>query len=83
MGDAPAAYAVTADGPQGLCCVWNTGLAHRLGAILAGGEHPSVHGFLEGIGGKAVAIANADAFRNVNTVGDVAALEREIGAPPP
>ncbi|MBA3810399.1 MAG: hypothetical protein H0X27_01920 [Caulobacteraceae bacterium] len=75
IGEAPAAYAVTADGPQGLCAVWRASLARTLAGILANGEHPSVHGFLEGIGAVAVAFEDSDVFRNVNAEEDLAAIK--------
>ncbi|MEP6968067.1 MAG: molybdenum cofactor guanylyltransferase [Pseudomonadota bacterium] len=83
IGDAPAAYAVTAGGPQGLCAIWRTGLARRLADVLADGKHPSVHGFLEGVGAIAVGFEDLGAFRNVNTQEDLAALDRAVGARPP
>jgi molybdopterin-guanine dinucleotide biosynthesis protein A len=75
IGEASAAFATTAHGPNPLCAVWRTALLPRLLTQLSG-EHPSVRGFLTGIGAKAVRFAEAPAFANVNTPEALAALER-------
>ncbi|MGI8840859.1 MAG: molybdenum cofactor guanylyltransferase, partial [Caulobacteraceae bacterium] len=77
VGDAPAAYAVSPEGPQPLCAVWRTRLAGDLAAALAGGDHPPVRDFLASIGGRAVPFANPRPFANVNRPEDMARLERE------
>lgn len=74
LGDAPAAYAVSSDGAQGLCAVWRTRLAGDLAAALAGGAHPPVRYFLAKVGARAVPFADARPFANVNRPEDLARL---------
>lgn len=72
IGDAPAAYAQTGDGPQPLCGLWRAAALPLLEAAMAGGEHPSVWRFLDGVGGVRVRFEEAAAFRNINTPADLA-----------
>ncbi len=73
-----AAYATTPEGPQPLCCVWRTRLAARLASSLAGGDHPSVRDFLAWVEARAVLFSDARSFANVNTLADLARLERDL-----
>ncbi len=74
LDDAPAAYAVSPEGSQGLCAVWRTRLAGDLAAALAGGAHPPVRDFLAEIGARPVAFENARPFWNINRPEDLARL---------
>lgn len=78
LGPAPAAFAVTDDGAQGLCAVWTTRLAAPLEARLSRGDYPSVHGLLADLGAAAVHFRDATGFRNINTSADLALAESEI-----
>ena len=74
LGDAPAAYAVTADGPHGLCAVWRCRVAAALAARLNMGDHPPVRSLLDDLGAVAAPFDDARPFRNVNTPADLAVL---------
>lgn len=74
IGDAPAAFAATADGPNPLCAVWRSDLLPDLSAALRS-EHPSVQAFLARIGARPVYFADALAFANANTPEALAAME--------
>lgn len=78
LGKAEAAYAITDDGPHGLCGVWRTSLAAGLSGRLAGGDHPAVRAYLEEIGAAPVWFTDAGVFRNVNTEEDLATLGRKL-----
>ena len=71
LGAADGAYAVTQDGPQGLCAIWRCRLAPALAARLAGGDHPPVHRLLAEIGSLPVRFEKAAPFRNINTEADL------------
>jgi molybdopterin-guanine dinucleotide biosynthesis protein A len=76
-----AAMAETADGQQPLCAVWPVSALARLGEALAEGRHPPTWLVLESIGAVRVRFPSVEAFANVNTRADLAAiagrLERE------
>jgi len=78
IGDASAAYAATADGPQPLCAVWRTGLESGLSLRLAAGEHPSVRQFHAEIAAVEVMFNDPAPFRNANTPEALLALEAGI-----
>lgn len=65
--EALAAYAVTPDGPQPLCCLLNPSLSGSLGQLLDTG-HGSVVSWLAQARAVTVAFDEADAFRNFNTL---------------
>ena len=66
IGVAPAAFAVTADGPHPLCTAWRVTLLSRLREELARG-HPSVQGWLAEADAAEVRFPRAECFRNRNT----------------
>ena len=66
LADAPAAFAVTADGPHPLCAAWPIALLPQLRKTLADG-HPSARAWLAGVGARGVRFADARAFANLNT----------------
>jgi molybdopterin-guanine dinucleotide biosynthesis protein A len=69
-----AAMVETADGDQPLCAVWPVSALERLTAALANGAHPPTWLMLESIGAIRVRFADTDAFANVNTRADLAAI---------
>ena len=71
LGAVPAAYAETVEGPEPLCSAWRIGLLGDVEQALAGGKHPSVIGFLKGLGATAVPFTDAAAFRNANRPDDL------------
>lgn len=72
LGSAPAAYCVTADGPEPLCSLWTLAALEPLAEALAGGRHPAVHRFLEAVGAAVWSAPDAAAFANVNTPEELA-----------
>ncbi len=64
---AKAAYAVCDDGQHPLCCLLDPSLSGSLGQFLDAG-HGSVVSWLEQTQAVAVHFADADAFRNFNTL---------------
>ncbi len=74
LGAAPAAYAVSPEGPQGLCAIWRTRLAGDLAAALAGGAHPPVWDLLAKVGARAVPFEDPHPFANINRPEDLARL---------
>ncbi len=83
---AGAAMAETAAGHQPLCAVWPVSALAKLTAALAGGAHPPTWLMLESIGAVRVRFTEADAFANINTRADLAAVagrlergERRLG----
>ena len=83
LGDAPAAYAVTADGPHGLCAVWRTNLDAALSARLSAGDHPPVRFLLDELGAVAAHFDDARPFRNINTPADLAIIQNEVAVASP
>lgn len=75
LGDAPAAHAVTADGPQPTFLLCRRDHAAALDAYLASGRR-SIRGWLETIGAVGVVFEDASAFANINTPEELAALAR-------
>ena len=76
LDEAPAAYAVTPDGPQSLCAAWRAGLGPDLDDQLRAGRHPAIHRWLAQIGAVPVQFPQAAAFANINTRADLAAMAR-------
>jgi molybdopterin-guanine dinucleotide biosynthesis protein A len=71
---AGAAMAETVDGRQPLCALWPVAALPDVRAALAGGQHPPTWQILERIGARKVRFEHAEAFANVNTRDDLAAL---------
>lgn len=72
--DAPAAFAVTVDGPNPLCAVWRTDVLPDLLDRLSH-QHPSVRSVHAAFGSLAVQFADVAAFVNTNTREALATLE--------
>ena len=70
-----AALAETSDGLQPLCAVWPVAALPLVRESLAGGAHPPTWRVLERAGAHKVLFERADAFANVNTRADLAAVE--------
>lgn len=75
---AGAAMAETADGKQPLCAVWPVSALAPLEAALAGGAHPATWRMLEAIGARRVHFAETEAFANLNTRAELAALAARL-----
>ena len=70
-----AAIAETSDGRrQSLCSVWPVSALPKVTAGLAGGAHPPTWLMLETIGATPVHVQSAEAFANINTRADLAAI---------
>jgi molybdenum cofactor guanylyltransferase len=69
-----AAMAETVEGYQPLCAVWPVSALEVVTDALADGAHPATWKLLESIGAKRVLVEPADAFANVNTRADLAAI---------
>ena len=74
--DGGAAMAETSEGVQPLCAVWPVSALERVTEALVGGRHPPTWALLEQCGARRVRFADAEAFTNVNTPGDLVALAR-------
>ena len=76
-----AAMAETAEGHQPLCAVWPVSALARVTEALQEGRHPPTWLVLESIGAVRVRFPSPEAFANINTRADLAAiagrLERE------
>lgn len=73
-----AAMAETSEGHQPLCAVWPVSALPKLTTALANGAHPPTWRTLESIGATRVRFPDADAFANVNTQPDLAAVAARI-----
>jgi molybdenum cofactor guanylyltransferase len=71
---AGAAMAETADGPQPLCAVWPVSALAALTRALAGGAHPPTWRTLDSLGARRVRFESAEAFANLNTREELAAV---------
>jgi molybdopterin-guanine dinucleotide biosynthesis protein A len=69
-----AAMAETSDGRQPLCAVWPVSALPAVEAALAGGAHPATWRLLESVGARPVQFAQAEAFANLNTREELAAI---------
>jgi molybdopterin-guanine dinucleotide biosynthesis protein A len=76
-----AALAVTAEGRQPLCAVWPVAALGELERRLAGGAHPPTWRALLELGAREVLFEPPEAFANVNTREDLAALAARPGQP--
>ena len=75
IGEAPAAYCATEDGPQPLCSLWAPAALGPLSRALADGGHPPVQGFLREIGAAKVMAPERRLFANINTPQDLKAAQ--------
>ncbi|MGH8265770.1 MAG: molybdenum cofactor guanylyltransferase, partial [Steroidobacteraceae bacterium] len=73
-----AALAETPDGLQPLCAVWPVSALEAVAAALAGGAHPPTWRMLASIGAKRVHFERAEAFANLNTRADLAAIAQRL-----
>jgi molybdenum cofactor guanylyltransferase len=69
-----AAMAETSEGHQPQCAVWPVSALPKLTAALANGAHPPTWQMLESIGAVRVRFSPPEAFANVNTRPDLAAI---------
>jgi molybdopterin-guanine dinucleotide biosynthesis protein A len=84
--DGGAAMAETSDGRQPLCAIWPVAALPTVREALSGGAHPPTWQMLERIGARKVVFEHADAFANINTRDDLAAVEARrshSGSPTP
>jgi molybdopterin-guanine dinucleotide biosynthesis protein A len=70
-----AVLAETSDGRQPLCAVWPVSALRAVREALAGGAHPPTWQLLERLGARKVFFEPPEAFANVNTREDLAAVE--------
>jgi molybdopterin-guanine dinucleotide biosynthesis protein A len=70
-----AAMAETSDGRQPLCALWPVAALPAVREALLGGAHPPTWQILERLGARKVSFDPADAFTNINTRDDLAAVE--------
>jgi molybdenum cofactor guanylyltransferase len=73
-----AAMAETSEGHQPQCAVWPVSALPKLSAALADGEHPPTWLMLESIGAVRVRFPAPEAFANINTRADLAAIAGRI-----
>jgi molybdopterin-guanine dinucleotide biosynthesis protein A len=74
-GEGGAALAETSDGRQPLCAIWPVAALAAVREALAGGAHPPTWQMLERIGARKVLFERPEAFTNINTRDDLAAVE--------
>jgi molybdopterin-guanine dinucleotide biosynthesis protein A len=72
-----AAMAETSDGRQPLCALWPVAALQVVREALAGGAHPPTWQLLERLGARKVLFEHPEAFVNVNTRDDLAAVEAQ------
>jgi molybdenum cofactor guanylyltransferase len=70
-----AAMAETVEGRQPLCAVWPVSALSYVSAALRGGAHPPTWQVLESLGARKVRFDPPEAFANLNTRDDLAAVE--------
>jgi molybdopterin-guanine dinucleotide biosynthesis protein A len=75
-----AAMAQTSEGRQPLCALWPVTALPEVRAALAGGAHPPTWQLLESLGARKVLFEHAEAFANVNSREDLAAVTRALEA---
>jgi molybdenum cofactor guanylyltransferase len=73
-----AALAETSDGRQPLCAVWPVSALSAVVDALAGGAHPPTWRMLESIGAQRVHFDDSQAFANLNTRADLAAIAARV-----
>jgi molybdopterin-guanine dinucleotide biosynthesis protein A len=73
-----AAMAETSDGRQPLCAVWPVSALSTVVAALAGGAHPPTWRVLESVSAQNVHFEPAEAFANLNTRADLAAVAERV-----
>ena len=73
-----AAMATTSEGRQPLCALWPVAALPVVREALAGGAHPPTWQMLERLGARKVRFARAEAFANVNTREDLAAVQARV-----
>jgi molybdopterin-guanine dinucleotide biosynthesis protein A len=71
---AGAAMAETSEGHQPQCAVWPVSVLPKLAAALANGRHPPTWMMLDSIGATRVRFPVPEAFANLNTRADLAAV---------
>jgi molybdopterin-guanine dinucleotide biosynthesis protein A len=76
-GEGPA-MAETSDGRQPLCALWPVTALPVVAAALAGGAHPPTWRVLESIGAMHVRFPDPEAFANLNTRADLAAIAQRF-----
>jgi len=69
-----AAMAETRDGRQPLCALWPVAALPAVREALAGGAHPPTWQMLDRLGARKVLFERPDAFANINTRDDLAAV---------
>ncbi len=72
-----AAMAETSEGRQPLCALWPVSAVTAVREALADGAHPPTWQLLERLGARKVFFDRAEAFANVNTREDLAAVEAQ------
>jgi molybdenum cofactor guanylyltransferase len=75
---AGAAMAETSDGRQPLCAVWPVSALSTVAAALEGGQHPPTWRVLESVGAQRVHFERPEAFANLNTRADLAAIAARV-----
>ena len=75
QADGGAALAETSDGRQPLCALWPITALPAVRDALVDGAHPPTWQMLERIGARKVMFERPEAFANINTRDDLAALE--------
>ena len=73
-----AAMAETSEGHQPLCAVWPVSALARVTEALAEGRHPPTWLVLESIGAVRVRFPAPEAFANINTRADLAAIAGRV-----
>jgi molybdenum cofactor guanylyltransferase len=73
-----AAMAQTAEGYQPLCAVWPVSALTRVSEALAGGAHPPTWRLLDSLGASRVHFEDTEAFANINTRADLAAIAERL-----
>jgi molybdopterin-guanine dinucleotide biosynthesis protein A len=77
-GEGPA-LAETSEGAQPLCALWPVSVLPQVTAALEGGKHPPIWRLLQSLGATRVQFADAQAFANINTRADLAAIAGRLG----
>jgi len=72
-----AAMAETSDGRQPLCALWPVAALPSVRDALADGAHPPTWQLLERIGARKVFFERPEAFANINTCEDLAAVQAQ------